>query len=301
MINSFRRIGIVGKSNDPHVRPTIDTLANYLLTQGLEVTAEVNAGELLETGACLPCALTALGTRSDLIIVVGGDGTLLGAARVLCSAGIPLLGVNVGRLGFLADISPKFMRESIARILNGDFDEEQRFLLEARIGDIVDIAKPELALNDVVLHKWNTPRMVEFEVYIDEHFVNIQHSDGLVVATPTGSTAYALSSGGPLLYPSLNALVLVSICPHTLSHRPLVVSSDSHIEIRICGEHYLNARISCDGQKYLSVLEGQSIFIKKAQHSIRILHPSGHDHYKILRAKLGWGNTCVTELQAYQS
>lgn len=289
----FSRIGIVGKSNDPHVKPTIDILANYLIALGLEVTAKVNTGELLETGACLPCALMALGKSSDLVIVVGGDGTLLGAARVLCSFDVPLIGVNVGRLGFLADISPQVMCEVVSCILNGNFDEEQRFLLEAHIGNITDVNKPELALNDVVLHKWNTPRMVEFEIYIDEHFVNIQHSDGLVIATPTGSTAYALSSGGPLLYPSLNALVLVSICPHTLSHRPLVVSGDSRIEVRICGDHYVNARVSCDGQKYLPLLAGQSVFIKKAAHPIRILHPSDHDYYKILRAKLGWGNVCA--------
>jgi len=287
----FPRIGIVGKSGDPHVKSTIDTLARYLLEQDLEVTAEIHTHEMIQAGACLSCALSDLGTRSDLVIVVGGDGTLLGAARVLCTADVPLLGVNVGRLGFLADISPAAMRETVAGILAGDFEEERRFLLESCIGAEPLQARPERALNDVVLHKWNTPRMIEFETYIDGRFVNTQHSDGLVVATPTGSTAYALSSGGPLLHPSLDALVLVSICPHTLSHRPIVVAGDSRIEIRICGADYPHVRVSCDGQLDRPVAAGEHLLIRKAGQPVRLLHPRGHDHYKILRAKLGWGGT----------
>lgn len=285
----FPRIGIVGKSGDPSVKSIIDALADYLLEQGLEVTAEIHTHEMIQTGACLSCALSELGTRSDLIIVVGGDGTLLGAARVLSSAGVPLLGVNVGRLGFLADISSTTMRETVAGVLAGDFEEERRFLLETYIGVEPLQGRPERALNDVVLHKWNTPRLVEFETYIDGHFVNLQRSDGLVVATPTGSTAYALSSGGPLLHPSLDALVLVSICPHTLSHRPIVVAGDSRIEVRICGSDSLHVRVSCDGQLDQPLTPGQHLLIRKAGQPVRLLHPRGHDHYKILRAKLGWG------------
>ncbi|KOR33495.1 hypothetical protein TI05_00635 [Achromatium sp. WMS3] len=293
----FPRIGIVGKSNDLHVKPTIDMLSQHLLNQGLEVTAELNTHEMIRTGACIPCALSELGARSDLIIVVGGDGTLLGAARVLCMSGVPLLGVNVGRLGFLADISPKIMKETVTSILMGDFEEERRFLLESRIGVNPATIKPELALNDVVLHKWNTPRMVEFEVYIDKHFVNLQHSDGIVIATPTGSTAYALSSGGPLLHPALDALVLVSICPHTLSQRPLVVSSSSHIEVRVCGDSHSHVRISCDGQMDRPIAPDDCLFINKAPKPVRFLHPRGHDHYKILRAKLGWGGICTSGIK----
>lgn len=294
----FSRIGIVGRSSDPHVNSTIDALTHHLLEQGAEITAQVCTQGIIQAGESLSDALGELGTISDLVIVVGGDGTILGAARELCTFGVPLLGINAGRLGFLADISPKVMREAVSDILIGNFHEEHRFLLEASIGSDQNQTTSALALNDVALHKWNTPRMVKFEIYIDDIFVNIQHSDGLIVATPTGSTAYALSSGGPLLYPSLNALVLVSICPHTLSHRPLVVSGDSHIEIRICDNQNENSRVTCDGQIYLAIPPGENLFIKKATHPIKILHPRYHDHYKILRAKLGWGNICNADLQS---
>jgi len=203
----FNKIGIVGRSSDPHVNSTIDALTYHLLESGAEITSQVCTQEVIQAGESLSYALAELGTISDLIIVVGGDGTLLSAARELCAFDVPLLGINAGRLGFLTDISPKIMQESVSDVLAGNFHAEQRFLLETRIGITPHQIKPELALNDVVLHKWNTLRMVKFEIYIDDIFVNIQHSDGLIIATPTGSTAYALSSGGPLLYPSLNALV----------------------------------------------------------------------------------------------
>jgi NAD+ kinase len=222
--------------------------------------------------------------------VVGGDGTLLGAARTLSSSGVPLLGVNLGRMGFLVDISPDGMLDALERIFAGDFDEEQRFLLSSHIGPAPDPTNGNRALNDVVMHKWNTPRMVEFETYVDKQFVNSQRSDGLIVSTPTGSTAYALSGGGPLLHPSLNAMLIVPICPHTLSNRPIVVSGDSCIEIRICGNDYERVRISCDGQTDRDILAGDKLFVQKASHPVRLLHPKGHDHYEILRAKLGWGD-----------
>ncbi len=285
----FSKIGIIGKPGDPKVAPTLRTLADHLSGHGLEVVAEARTNELLGTGAATACPLATLGEKCDLVILVGGDGSYLGAARALAASGVPLLGVNVGRLGFLVDISPDALLDAVDRIFTGDFDEEYRFLLSARVGPSPQQGPQSLALNDVVLHKWNTPRMVEFETYIDGRFVNAQRSDGLIVATPTGSTAYALSGGGPLLHPSLDALLIVPICPHTLSNRPIVVSGDSRIEIRICGGDHTRVRISCDGQSDRKISDGEHLYIRKSPHPVRLLHPKGHDHYKILRAKLGWG------------
>ncbi len=284
----FSKIGIIGKPGDPKVTTTLRALAGHLSGHGLEVLAEARTNELLGTGAITACPLATLGEKCDLVILVGGDGSYLGAARALAASGVPLLGVNVGRLGFLVDISPDALLDAVDRIFTGDFDEEYRFLLSARVGPSPQQGPQSLALNDVVLHKWNTPRMVEFETYIDGRFVNAQRSDGLIVATPTGSTAYALSGGGPLLHPSLDALLIVPICPHTLSNRPIVVSGDSRIEIRICGGDHTRVRISCDGQSDRKISDGEHLYIHKSPHPVRLLHPKGHDHYKILRAKLGW-------------
>ena len=288
MNSMFSKIGIIGKPCDPKVKTTLRTLADHLSSHGLEVVAEVRANELLDNGVDAAYPLETLGEQCDLVIVVGGDGTFLGAARALAASGVPLLGVNVGRLGFLVDISPDALLDAVDRIFTGDFDEEYRFLLSACIGPSPQQDTQSPALNDVVLHKWNTPRMVEFETYIDGRFVNAQRSDGLIVSTPTGSTAYALSGGGPLLHPSLNALLIVPICPHTLSNRPIVVNGDSRIEIRICGGDHAHVRISCDGQNDREIGDGEQLYIHKSTHPVRLLHPKGHDHYKILRAKLGW-------------
>ncbi len=217
-----------------------------------------------------------------------GDGTLLGAARSMAATGVPLLGINLGRLGFLVDISPDDMLQTLDQVLAGEYEQEKRFLLEARIG-ADSSAAPTLAINDVVLHKWNTPRMVEFDTYVDGKLVNTQRSDGLIISTPTGSTAYALSVGGPLMLPSLDALLLAPICPHTLSNRPIVVDADSRIEVLLCLKDAGFARISCDGQADLEMKPGERLFVRKYPHAFTLLHPKGHDHYKILRAKLGWG------------
>ncbi len=285
----FQRIGIVAKPDDPGVEQTVARLAHHLATRGVEVLAEVDISGLLHSDVCRTCTLASLGGEADLVIVVGGDGTLLGAARSLARGNAALLGVNLGRLGFLVDISPERLEQAVDAILAGDFEEERRFLLEARIGTEVALGEGVPALNDVVLHKWNSVRMLEFETHIDGRFVNAQRSDGLIVSTPTGSTAYALSGGGPIVHPGLDALVLVPICPHTLSNRPLVIGSESRIEIRLCGGDLEHMRLSCDGQTNRSIRPGEAILIQRSPHELRLLHPRGHDYYQILRAKLGWG------------
>lgn len=285
-MSHFQTVGIIGKQGEASaVRATIERLANYLHERRLEVRYDTTAAALLDLKGAKVLDQEDIGTCCELAVVVGGDGTLLGAARALASSGVPLLGINLGRLGFLADISPSEIETCLDRILEGEYEAEERFLLSGRVDD----NEPFRALNDVVIHKWNTARMIEFETYIDGDFVNLQRSDGIIVSTPTGSSAYALSGGGPLLHPSLDAIVLVPICPHTLSNRPLVVAGGSRIEIRVCGIDQGHARITRDGKTDLSLTPRSRVLVERGPHPARLLHPKGHDHYEILRAKLGWG------------
>lgn len=281
----FRSVGIIGKQGEvAAARNPLERLVDFLHRQRLEIHYDRVVAEVLHAAGRGSDPST-LGRSCDLAVVVGGDGTLLGAARDLAAFDVPLVGINLGRLGFLADVSPDTLEVALERILLGEFNAEERFLLAARI----DGGEPLLAFNDVVIHKWNTARMIEFETAIDGLFVNLQRSDGIIVATPTGSTAYALSGGGPLLHPVLEAIALVPICPHTLSNRPLVVHSGSRIEIRICGFDHDHVRIACDGQTARPLAPQSRVCIQRATHSVRLLHPQGHDYYEILRAKLGWG------------
>ncbi|MCU7796481.1 MAG: NAD(+) kinase [Candidatus Thiodiazotropha sp. (ex Myrtea spinifera)] len=288
MSTPFKKIGLIGKHGDPVVKETIRRLCTYLKAQDRDVVLEETTSRLLE-GEPLPTLPEIdLPSHSDLVIVVGGDGTLLHAARVLAKQNTPLLGINLGRLGFLVDITPDRMEAYLDSILEGRYEQEARFLLEVSMGDESSTKQEVLAFNDVVLHKWNIARMIEFQTYVDGQLVNDQRSDGLIVSTPTGSTAYALSGGGPLLHPSLNAIVMVPICPHTLSNRPIVVDGDSEIEIRLDKAHAEDVQITCDGQSTLPVMQGEVIRIRKAEHQVRLIHPEGYDYYSILRAKLGW-------------
>jgi NAD+ kinase len=288
------------------VTPTLERLVRHLGQRGRSVLCDATTTALLGRPAATAVSGEELGRRCDLAVVIGGDGTLLGAARTLAAFNIPLVGINLGRLGFLADVSPDQIEGGLDRILDGAYAEEARCLLSARLtaddpidsGADPDAAAPPaqvagqpplLALNDVVVHKWNTARVIEFETYINGSFVNAQRSDGIIIATPTGSTAYALSGGGPLVHPSLDVIVLVSICPHTLSNRPLVVPGDSRIEIRVCSFDQGHVHITCDGQTNLAPGTGARVLVRKAPRPARLLHPQGHDHYAILRAKLGWG------------
>jgi NAD+ kinase len=288
MYNRFQKIGLIGKHGDPSVRETLLKLGDFLSGQDCEVVYETHTRRMLDGKSVTGRAEISLPGQPDLAIIVGGDGTLLHAARVLSQQNIPMLGINLGRLGFLVDISPDEMVLRLSEILRGDFEQEHRFLLEVRMGDESTRQYPMLAFNDVVLHKWNIARMIELETHVDGQLVNDQRSDGLIVSTPTGSTAYALSGGGPLLHPSLNAITLVPICPHTLSNRPIVVDGDSEIEIRLNAAHAEDVQITCDGQATIPAMPGETIRIRKAEHPVRLIHPKGYDYFSILRAKLGW-------------
>ncbi len=284
----FSTLGLIGKLGAEQVRQTLKDLIRYLREEGYEILLDRDSVAL--TGAFQAEAVSrqALGERSDLAIVVGGDGTLLNAARALSLFDVPLVGINLGRLGFLVDISPHEMRPHLDAILHGHYQEERRFLLQGEVyreGERIGHAD---ALNDVVVHKGNLARMIEFETYIDERFVYTQRADGTIVATPTGSTAYVLSAGGPILHPVLNALVIAPICPHTLSNRPMVVDGESTIRILI-SPHTQDAQITWDGQINLGLMAGDRIEIRKRDHPVRLLHPPQYDYYALLRAKLHWG------------
>jgi len=294
MSKPFQNIGLIGKHGDASVKETIRRLYAFLKERGREVVLEEATSRMLEGSPPPSLPEIELPSLSDLVIVVGGDGTLLHAARVLAKQNVPLLGINLGRLGFLVDISPDRMLPHLDAILGGEYEQERRFLLEVGMGDEAAPQEGMLAFNDVVLHKWNIARMIEFETYVDGQLVNDQRSDGMIVSTPTGSTAYALSGGGPLLHPSLNAIVMVPICPHTLSNRPIVVDGDSEIEIRLNRAHAEDVQITCDGQSTLPLMLGEVVRIRKAEHEVRLIHPKGYDYYSILRAKLGWGGNLKT-------
>ena len=284
----FQRIGLLAKAAGGKVAETLRAVVGFLVERRHEIHLSESSAAALGGGqAGHPVA--ALVQRVDLVVVVGGDGTMLIAARAAAAAHVPVLGINLGRLGFLTDISPARATETLARILDGEYVEDPRCLLSAQIGEVGVPRIQQTALNDVVLQKWNTARLIEFETYIDGRFVNAQRSDGLIVATPTGSTAYALSGGGPLLHPALDALVLVPICPHALSNRPLVVAGDSVVEVVVSG-HTDPAflQISCDGQETVGLRRGERVRIAKHACGLRLIHPAGHDHYRLLRAKLGW-------------
>lgn len=281
----FQRIAVIAKPDTAgHLKSTLTRLQEVLTERRLTMLPDPRTASLLGLGQGAP--LAELAENCDLAVVVGGDGTLLSAARQLAEHNIPLLGVNLGRLGFLVDISPSDILECVSAVLDGKFDEEHRFLLDTRVGN----QPPALAFNDVVLHKWNIARMIEFETWIDGRFVYTQRSDGLIISTPTGSTAYALSGGGPLLAPGLDAITLVPICPHTLSNRPIVIDAASEIEISVCGHTDPNdVRITCDGATSLMISNGDNLRVSRYETPVRLLHPVGHDHYDVLRVKLGWG------------
>lgn len=284
-MKNFKTIGLFSKAEGEGLKQTLESLHEFLQSENFNIVAEAHAAKYL--------GLPKMGDKTfskkvDLAIVVGGDGTLLKAGRLLSDRDIPVIGINLGRLGFLVDISPDEISEQLTKMLHGKYTEEKRSLLHAQAFRGEQILGEGIALNDVVLHVRNDIRMIEFTTHIDDHFVNTQRADGIVVATPTGSTAYSLSGGGPILHPGLNANVLVPICPHTLSNRPLVVSNESQINISLCQHRNVNARVSFDGQSNINLKAGDRIVIRHKSHKLKLMHPKGYDYFHILRNKLGW-------------
>jgi NAD+ kinase len=287
MHTSFKTIGILGKPSDPSIASTLAVLYGYL-KQHYRVIVTTESAKYIDDTSLDCCTIEQLGQRCDLVIAVGGDGTFLSAVRVTAHYDVPIIGINLGRLGFLVDISPNELPDKLHRMLQGHYVEEKRSLLQAKVIRDNQVINEETAVNEVAIHRWVTPSMIEIVTKINNVFLNSQRSDGLIVSTPTGSTAYSLSAGGPILHPSLNALVLVPLNPHTLSNRPIVIDDSAEIEISFCQTKQINALVTCDHIEIPDVLISDKILINKYPKPIRILHPEGHDFFQILRSKLNW-------------
>jgi NAD+ kinase len=283
----------MGRISDPEVAAMAGRLAKQLQSAKVEVYGDEALGLPASTGVRLLPA-KALAAKADLLIVVGGDGTLLKAAQLIAARPIPLVGVNLGKLGFLADITPEQVQEDIAAMLEGNYTHEERMMLEAHAQRGKSAEAPRTALNDVVVHKSDGGRLIEFETWVDGHFLCAYRADGIVMATPTGSTAYALSGGGPIVHPAMDAMALVPICPHTLGDRPIVVSGESRIEVRIGDAHGGAAQVTWDGQHAETLNAGDRVEVRRAPKRITFIHPRGYDYYKILRSKLHWGRSTHT-------
>jgi NAD+ kinase len=286
----FHTIGLIGKFGDPNVADTLQQIAAHLLRRRLRVLLDDSSARLMpDSGGLEIASRDRIGEQCDLAIVMGGDGTMLNAARSLVDYEVPILGVNLGRLGFLADVSPSELPQSLDAVLDGQFREARRSLLHAQVMHGDRITGEADALNDVVVHKCEVARMIEVDTFLDGRFLNTYRADGLIISTPTGSTAYALAGGGPIIYPGLEAVVLVPICPHTLTHRPIVVKADSVIEIVLNVANLTQPQVTCDGQISLALEPGDHVVIRKKDRKARLIHPLNHDYFKLLRAKLSWG------------
>ena len=290
MSKLYSTIGLIGKPNHQGANATITALYQYLTDNNYQVIIENTVASSLELPNMVIHNLTEIGDLADLAIVVGGDGYMLGAARVLACYNIGVIGVNRGNLGFLTDLCPNELIPPLEKILNGESRSEQRFLIEAEVYRHGKLKSSNSAVNEAVLHAGKVASMIEFEVYIDNSFMFSQRSDGLIVATPTGSTAYSMSAGGPILTPNLNALSLVPMFPHTLTSRPIVVDGNSEIKLALANENYENLQVSCDGHVILAVLPGDEVIIRKSEHTLRLIHPLDHNYFNVLRNKLSWGN-----------
>jgi len=291
MTSQFRHVALIGKypasgAASGSTRAALEDIAQFLSAQGCEVSIERETAlhANLEGHAMLDAA--GIGAHCDLGLVVGGDGTMLGIGRQLAPYNIPLVGINQGRLGFITDIALEGYRAVLAPMLNGAYDEDRRSLMHARVIRDGRCVFDALAMNDVVVNRGATSGMVELRVEVDGHLVANQRADGLIVATPTGSTAYALSAGGPLLHPSNPGWVLVPIAPHTLSVRPLVVNDAGEVTIELVAGR--DASANFDMQSLASLLHGDRITVRRSEHQVRFLHPQGWSYFDTLRQKMHW-------------
>lgn len=293
MKSIFRQVAVIGKYHAavaPAVaaatRTALEEISQFLASQGCEVVLERDTAAVIGLTSLPTADVAAIGTQCDLGLVVGGDGTMLGIGRQLARHGVPLIGINQGRLGFITDIPLDQYRAVLPPMLAGEYEEDQRTLMHARVVRDGQVVLEALAMNDVVVNRGATSGMVELRVEVDGHFVASQRADGLIVASPTGSTAYALSAGGPLLHPSNESWVLVPIAPHTLSNRPIVLPDHGEVTIELVAGR--DASANFDMQSLASLLHGDRISVRRSQHKVRFLHPRGWSYFDTLRMKLHW-------------
>jgi NAD+ kinase len=286
MAERFRHVAIVGKHQAPGIGPVLEEIAEFLCSHGLDVSLEADTAQATGMTGYDALSNDELGRRCDLAVVVGGDGTMLGFARDMARHGIPLLGINQGRLGFITDIPIERWREALAPVLAGDHEMESRAMLEGAVLRDGESIFSGLALNDVVVSRGGTAGMVELKVSVGEQFVANMRADGLIVASPTGSTAYSLSAGGPIMHPSIAGWLLAPIAPHTLSNRPIVLPDSGEVRLEIVAGR--DASVNFDMQSLASLLHGDRITVRRSQHQVRFLHPKGWSYYATLRRKLRW-------------
>jgi NAD+ kinase len=281
----FRHVAIVGKYQALGSRAALNELAHFLLSKGCDVSIEhdtaLNTG--LTTYQTLP--FERIGIECDLAVVVGGDGTLLGAGRYLAKYGVPMVGINQGRLGFMTDIAFEDYPNTLADMLCGNHEEDPRMLMQASVWRDGTCVFDGIAINDVVVSRASAG-MIDLKIEVAGHFVARQRADGLIISTPTGSTAYALSAGGPMLHPSIGGWVLVPIAPHTLSNRPIVLPSQHEIVVEVMGGREVS--VNFDMQTVTSLLHGDTIRVQQSAHRLKLLHPVGWSHFDTLRNKLHW-------------
>ncbi|AZR60371.1 NAD(+) kinase [Eikenella corrodens] len=293
--SQFHRIGIVTRPNTPQLGETLGKLVAFFLENSIEVLLDEECGNDLSANPlaenCRRVAKEDMGACCDLVLVLGGDGTFLSVARRLAPYRIPIMGVHLGHLGFLTQVPRQNMIADISRMLAGQYLPEERIMLECTVQRHDESDCTELALNEVVISRGGLGQMIEFEVFINQEFVYTQRSDGLIVSTPTGSTAYALAAGGPILQSTLRALTLVPICPQSMTNRPIVVPDSCEIEILITKAD--NARVHCDGQSHIDLHSMNRLTIRRYRNTLRVLHPTDYQYYKTLRQKLHWGEQLV--------
>lgn len=286
----FETVGLIGKPNHSGASESLRILYKFLKNQGCNVLVEERVANVLDEDNLEVRDMVSIGKSAQLAIVVGGDGNMLGAARVLSRFDVAVVGVNRGNLGFLTDIAPDEIERQMTDIFDGKFNSEERFLLEVEVHRHGEVKSSNAAINEAVLHHTKVAHMMEFELYVDDMFVFSQRSDGLIVATPTGSTAYSLSGGGPILTPNLDALAIVPMFPHTLSSRPIVVDANSEIVLKVSNDNTENLQVSCDSHVMLAVVPGDEILIRKNPSSLHLIHPKGYSYFNVLRTKLNWGS-----------
>ncbi len=291
MATRFRHAALVGKFNAEGIREELESVAAFLAEHGLAVTLEQDTAANTGIDAFPNLPASALGAACDVAVVVGGDGTMLGIARQLARHDTPLVGINQGRLGFITDIGLGDYRTALAAILQGDYEEEKRTMLEGHVERDGATIFEGLALNDVIVSRGASAGMVELRIEIDGEFVAQIRADGLIVSSPTGSTAYALSAGGPILHPGIAGWALVPIAPHDLSNRPIVVPDSGEVGIEIAAGR--DTSVNFDMQSLTSLAHGDRICVRRSAHSVRFLHPRGWSYYATLRGKLHWASGTV--------
>lgn len=287
MPTRFRHAALVGKYQAQGIRPVLEEIAGFLTAQGLQVSIERETAQNTGLAATWPALTTAeLGAQCDLVVVVGGDGTMLGIAREMARCELPLIGINQGRLGFITDINIAQFVEALEPVLAGDYEEEHRSMLEGEVWRGGELIFEGLSLNDVVVSRGATASMVELAVHIGDEFIANMRSDGLIVASPTGSTAYALSAGGPILHPGIAGWVLVPIASHKLTTRPIVLPDGAEIRVEVVAGR--DASANFDMQSLASLQHGDIVVVRRSAHKVRFLHPRGWSYYATLRRKLHW-------------